>query len=245
MDKFSTNELLTIYLSRHLENYTIGYAGTGSLIGMGACFVAQDLHAPDLSWVAGESGFINPSPPLVKSISGYSPRTEATKSMNAIMRFLAKGFDFFIAEAGQIDGNARINRQFLPDGSYAPGTGSTVFLQRAKKVLLFSTLHNKKILVEKVNFVSAWRKIINPFDLTILITPEGIFSWKLAEQNKNLMVPELVGVFESSKSPEEIQKITGFQFEISKNLETIPSPNDEEIDSLKEIVDPLSYLKEN
>ena len=134
MKNLSTNQLLSIYLSRHLENYNFGYAGTGSLVGMAACFLAQDLHAPGLSLVAGESGFINPSPPLVKSISGYSPRTEATKSMNAIMRFLGKGFDFFIAEAGQIDGEARINRQFLPDGTCAPGTGSTVYLQRAKKV---------------------------------------------------------------------------------------------------------------
>jgi hypothetical protein len=211
---------------------------------MAACFLAQDLHAPDLSWVAGESGFINPSPPLVKSISGYSPRTEATKSMNAIMRFLAKGFDFFIAEAGQIDGEARINRQFLPDGSCAPGTGSTVFLQRAKKVLFFSAKHNKEILVDKVSYVSAWRKISNPYDLTILLTPEGIFSWKFIDQKQEKAEPELVGIFENSKTPEKIQEMTGFNFQTSKNLEEIPPPNNEELDSLKEIVDPFRYLVE-
>ncbi|OLS23202.1 MAG: hypothetical protein HeimC3_25430 [Candidatus Heimdallarchaeota archaeon LC_3] len=241
MTDFSTNELLAIYLSRYLENNTLGFTGTGSLIGMAACLIAQDLHAPDLSWVAGESGFINPSPPLVKSLSGFSPRTEATKSMNAIMRYLSRGFDFFIAEAGQIDGKARINRQYYADGSCAPGTGSTAFLQLAKKVLLFSTEHSKKVLVDKVKFVSAWRKMKHELDYTIYVTPEGVFSWK---KIKNEQFPELIGIFQASNTPEKIQSITGFDFQVSKNLEVIPEPNEEEIDALKDIVDPFGRINE-
>ncbi len=241
MTDFSTEELLAMYLSRYLENKTFGFTGTGSLIGMAACLIAQDLHAPDLSWIAGESGFINPSPPLAKSLSGFSPRTEATKSINAIMRYLSRGIDFFIADAGQIDGKARINRQYYADGSCAPGTGSTPFLQIAKKALLFSTEHSKNVLVDEVKFVSAWRKMRNELDFTILVTPECVFSWK---KMKNDQFPELVGIFESSKTTEKIQSITGFDFEVSKNLEVIPGPNADEIDALKEVVDPFGRINE-
>ena len=244
LSELSISELIAIYLSRHLENHSFGYAGTGSLIGVAACLLAQDLHAPDLTWIAGESGFINPSPPLVKSLSGFSPRTEATKSMNAILRYLGRGVDFFIAEAGQIDGKARINRQTNPDGTCAPGNGSTAFLQSARRVLLFTTKHSKDILVDNVKFVSAWGKLHSTIDYTILITPQGVFSWKAEKKDSNLLTPELIGIFEHSKPVSEIQKITGFTFNVSKNIETVPYPSEEEIDSLRDVVDPLKHLED-
>ncbi|MFW9928459.1 MAG: hypothetical protein ACFFD1_03625 [Candidatus Thorarchaeota archaeon] len=241
MSDLTPRELLAIYISRYLKNETFGFAGTGSLVAVAACLMAQDLYSPDLSWVAGESGFINPSPPLVKSISGYNPRTEATKSMNAIIRFLSRGFDFFLAEVGQIDEKGRINRQFRPDGSCAPGTGSTSFLRKAKNVYLFSSKHSPDILTKKSLFISAWREKKDELQNTFLFTPEGLFKWISV---KNVVKPQLVAIYNQSKKPEEIAEETGFEFKVANNLEVIKNPNDEEIYSLREVVDTHGYLRE-
>ncbi len=236
-------ELLVISLARYVEEKTLGFVGTGSLLGIAACMLAENLYTPDITWLAGETGFINPAPPLVKSLSGYTPRTEATKSLNAVLRYLSRGFDFFIAEVGQIDKIGRINRQTSPEGKCTAGTGSSSFMSKAKKLLLFSLEHSQRVFVEKVPFVTVRSNINRPDHKVYVFTPEGIISWHTNPDNKNEILPFLIAVYDHSRPIEEIQENTGFDLRVSDDLKLIQPPDEEELDAIKTI-DPFGYLND-
>ena len=231
-------EKIALYLSRQLKNGELGFVGTGSVLGMAACLLAQDLTAPDLSWIAGESGFVNPSPPLVRSVSGFQPRTEATKSVNAITRYLGKGVDFFIIEVFEIDEKARINRQMASDYAYAQGSGSTPYLRLAKKALLFTREHSPSILIKKTQFVSTSR-IHDKGKTTLLVTPLAVFEWTDKSEK-----PVLISFFSQGPNEETIRKKTGFDYLRANEISVVPEPSSEETDSLRTVVDPRGFLRD-
>ena len=239
MDDLSISEKLTIYLARQLKDKEFGFVGTGSLIGMAACLMAQELTTPDLSWIAGESGYINPAPPLVKSVSGYHPRTEATKSVNAIMRYQGKGMDFYIAEIAQMDGLAQINQSYNINNGYGLGTASSPYLRLAKRAFLIAKEHTPSILPKNVTFVSARRDLEKPDSETYLLTPYVAIQWRYEHKPK----PIITEYFPPLKDIHELKTITGFQFEFSENVKPIPEPTEEEIIALHEI-DSKKFLKE-
>ena len=240
MENLSVNEKLTIYLARHLKDKEFGYVGTGSLIGMAACLLAQELFAPDLSWIAGESGYINPAPPLVKSISGYHPRTEATKSVNAIMRYQGKGMDFYLAEVTQMDGSAQINQSYNINNAIGLGTASSPYLLLAKRTYFIVKEQNQDILPRNVSFVSARRDISKTDNETCLITPYIVIRWKYENEPKAIITE----YFSPMKDINELKTITGFEFIISESLKPVLEPTEEEIIALHEI-DSKEFLKED
>ena len=92
---YSYKELMVIVLARDLEDGEVGHVGMGGGIPAAACFLAQKLHAPNMTALI--AGFVNPKPRALYP-SGVDARNfEGSEAIGS-------GYDTFsYTEAGLID----------------------------------------------------------------------------------------------------------------------------------------------
>jgi glutaconate CoA-transferase subunit B len=129
---------------------------------------------------------------------------------------------FFLGGA-QIDGEAKINL-VRADGKRFPGSfGSAYMYPIVPRVILFREEHSPRVLVKKVDFVSASG---NP---AALVTGKALFSW---QRDQRRFCLESV---HPGHSADEIRKDTGFDYDAVAPKET-PAPSVEEINLLRTTV---------
>jgi glutaconate CoA-transferase, subunit B len=121
--------------------------------------------------------------------------------------------DTFFLGGAQIDGSAAINL-VRADGRRFPGSfGSAFMYPMVNNTILFREEHSKRVLVPKVEFVSARG------DPAALLTGKALFSWQKDKRRFRL---------ESVHEAGDIRSETGFDFDSSKEtmLTAEPSPED-------------------
>src|SRR5258706_11805332 len=107
--------------------------------------------------------------------------------------------DVFFLGGAQIDGAANINLVQV-EGRRFPGSfGSAFMYQAVRKVILFREEHSKRVLVPKVEFISAAG---NPH---ALLTGKAQFSWDRAKRRFRLIS------FHENNTVQDIQANTGFE----------------------------------
>jgi glutaconate CoA-transferase subunit B len=253
--KYTLKELLACVLSRELKDGTLGLVGASSLVPMAACMLAQEMHAPNLTWISGGSGYVNPLPPLVLSSSAYRSRAEAVLPMERVQVMQGRRIDFFFAGAMQVDKWGRINLVGVGnplENKYTirgPGSAGVSFSARAKRLFIYLNRHNKRIFVDNLDFVSAVPQKPEIFDEEkqkmknhLLISPLGVFEF--APPSKSLYPISV----HPNVSLEDVIRNTGFDFDNSfdkKNLFTTIEPSEEELEILRETVDPQKLLQKN
>ena len=123
--------------------------------------------------------------------------------------------DVFFLGGAQIDGEANINL-VRAEGRRFPGSFGSAFMYSAvRKVILFREEHSTRVLVPKVEFISAAG---NP---AALLTGKALFSWQKDQRRFRLES------FHDS-DPEEIRASTGFHYDVAPGLvETAPPSRDE------------------
>lgn len=137
--------------------------------------------------------------------------------------------DAFFLSGGQIDGQANIN--LVGTGAYPevdvrwPGSFGSAFLYfLVPRVILFREEHSRRVLVEKVDFVSAPGTsepgVYRPGGPHALVTPLGLFHFDRA-----LARFRLVSVH-PGHTVEEIVAQTGFEFEREPAPAATPAPTD-------------------
>lgn len=137
--------------------------------------------------------------------------------------------DAFFLSGGQIDGQANIN--LVGTGAYPevdvrwPGSFGSAFLYfLVPRVILFREEHSRRVLVEKVDFVSAPGTsepgVYRPGGPHALVTPLGLFHFDRA-----LARFRLVSVH-PGHTVEEIVAQTGFEFERAPAPAATPAPTD-------------------
>ena len=128
--------------------------------------------------------------------------------------------DVFFLGGAQIDGKANINL-VEADGKRFPGSfGSAYLYPVVPRVILFREEHSRRVLVEKVDFVSASG---NP---AALLTGMALFSWQREKRRFRL---ESV---HPGHSPEEVRENTGFDYEAGAPVETA-APSAQELRLLR------------
>ena len=127
--------------------------------------------------------------------------------------------DVFFLGGAQIDGEGSINL-VRADGKRFPGSfGSAFMYSVVKKTILFREEHSKRVLVPKVEFVSARG---TP---GALLTGKALFSW--TGQRFRL---------ESTHEAGDIRDQTGFQYESPANIPVTMAPTAEDLDLLRSSV---------
>lgn len=120
---------------------------------------------------------------------------------------------FFLGGA-QIDAQGNINL-VQAEGRRFPGSfGSAFMYQAVPKVILFREEHSRRVLVPKVEFVSAAGKP------AALLTGKALFGW-----NGKFVLES----FHPGESVESIRAATGFDFDVGSSVAETPGPSEEEI----------------
>lgn len=144
--------------------------------------------------------------------------------------------DAFFFSGAQIDGSANINLVGIGDypqskvrfgGSY----GSAFLYYMIPRIILFRADHNARVLVPKVDFISAagtsppevWRRG-GPH---ALVTGKGVFSFDRAVGRFTL---ESV---HPGSTLEEIKDATGFSFDVAPDLKETEPPDAETLDLIR------------
>ncbi len=253
LEKFSLHELLACVLSRELKDKTLGLVGASSVVPMAACMLAQELQAPNLTWISGGSGYVNPLPPLIVSSSAYRSRAEAVIPMDRILVMQGRNIDFFFAGAMQVDNLGRINlvgvgnplkNEYTTRG---PGSAGVSFAARTKRLFIYLNNHDKRIFVKKLDFISSVpRKPLIIDEETkevknhILVSPLGVFEF--APPDKTMSIVSI----HPGVSLDDIINNTGFKFTNQTDKSSIPvteEPTEEELDILRETIDPNKLLR--
>jgi glutaconate CoA-transferase, subunit B len=125
--------------------------------------------------------------------------------------------DTFFLGGAQIDGSAAINL-VRADGRRFPGSfGSAFMYPMVKNTILFREEHSKRVLVPKVEFVSARG------DPAALLTGKALFSWQKDKRRFRL---------ESVHEAGDIHAETGFDFD-SGDIGLTPPPSAEDLALLR------------
>ena len=126
--------------------------------------------------------------------------------------------DVFFLGGAQIDGEANINL-VRAEGRRFPGSfGSAFMYQAVKRVILFREEHSPRVLVPKVEFISAAG---NP---AALLTGKALFSWQKEKRRFRL---------ESVHEPGDVRSVTGFSYDSPATVPLTPSPSAQELALLR------------
>ena len=126
--------------------------------------------------------------------------------------------DVFFLGGAQIDGEANINL-VRAEGRRFPGSfGSAFMYSVVKNTILFRDEHSKRVLVPRVEFVSARG------DPAALLTGKALFSWDREKRRFRL---------ESVHEPGDIRADTGFSFDAVDPPPLTPAPSAEDLALLR------------
>ena len=126
--------------------------------------------------------------------------------------------DVFFLGGAQIDGQANINL-VRAEGRRFPGSfGSAFMYSVVKRTILFREEHSPRVLVRRVEFISARG------DPAALLTGRALFSWQKAKRRFRL---------ESTHEPGDIRSQTGFDYDFQDETPLTPEPSAEDLALLR------------
>ena len=139
--------------------------------------------------------------------------------------------DVFFLGGAQIDGEANINL-VRAQGRRFPGSFGSAFMYfAAGRTVLFREEHSRRVLVPKVDFISApgWSapEVERRGGPQALLTGKALFSWQKEKRRFRL---ESVHPGNTSAG---IRDCTGFDYDVSPALQQTPAPTPEELALLR------------
>lgn len=202
---FSREELLACVIARLIEGARHVAVGAASPIPATACFLLQEKGMP-----------VRVS--LLQKRKG-NPFTEGSREL---FDLAGQGrIDVFFLGGAQIDGDANINL-VQAEGRRFPGSfGSAYMYAAAKKVILFREEHSRRVLVPKVEFISAAG---NP---AALVTGKAVFSWQKDKRRFRL------ASFHEGSSVDDVRASTGFEFDVDAAVHVTEAPSQTELGLLR------------
>ncbi|KLU61263.1 3-oxoadipate CoA-transferase subunit B [Peptococcaceae bacterium CEB3] len=251
---YSVAELMAAVMARHLKDGEVAVMGAVSMIPMAACRLAQETHAPNLSYIAGGSGAVNPhlEPLVFSSCAEENLRADAVLPLADVILLEGHGqrFSVFFGGGLQIDKYGNCNLVCVGDWYNpvlkGPGTVGLPFLPRAGRAVLYTTSHNARTFVEKVDFNSGpgfldgpetWSRQGLPGEgPALVVTPLCVFDFE--EQSKVMRLKSL----HPGVSREEVMGNTGFKPVLPAEVPTTPEPTLSELAILRRL-DPVGVLR--
>lgn len=252
MADYNTMELMIISASRELENGSTVGVGTGAPCA--AAMLAQKTHAPDLV-ILFEAGGISPQLPEMPISVGDSRtfyRAIKAGGMCDIMESCNRGLvDYTFLGGAQIDVYGNLNSTVIGDYDAPkvrlPGSGGANDFASFCWRTMVITPQDKRRFVEKVDFITTpgWLTGGNSRDESGLplgtgpyriITNMAIMGFE--EESKRMIVLSL----NPGSTKEDVQENCGFELLWSDELKDTKPPTKEELDILRNQVDPKGYI---
>jgi len=249
---YSAIELMICCAARALEDNRTVAVGTG--VPCAAAMLAQRTHAPGLV-VLFEAGGVAPQLPTMPISVGDSRtfyRGVMATSMADVMQFAQRGMiDYTFLGGAQIDPYGNLNSTVI--GNHAkpkvrfPGSGGACDLASFCWRTMVVTQQNSKRFVEKLDFrttpgflsgagareAAGLAAGSGPYRV---ITDLAVMGY--ADQSRRMQVLSL----HPGVALERVQAATGFALEVAQPLTATVPPSIEELQILREEVDPHRYI---
>ena len=181
----STQELLAVVLARDLADGERAIIGTNSDIQLAACNLARRMQAPDLWWVSGPGGMVNPDLGRLISTADHDnvEAAEAWLDLPDMIDFIdwqVHFFDFAILSAIQVDRFGNLNTVAVGDHGRpklrGPGTvGISALTGLSKRFYVLMSRHDRQALLHPGVTLDAVVKATG-FELVVEGAPFGAHS---------------------------------------------------------------------
>lgn len=206
MAPYASEELLACCIARLIGDARHVAVGAASPIPATGVFLSKFLYQKTLRIS------------LLHQRSG-NPFTEGSREL---FDLAGQGrIDVFFLGGAQIDGAANINL-VRAEGKRFPGSFGSAFMYSAvRNVILFREEHSRRVLVPRVEFISAAG---NP---AALLTGKALFSWQPDRRRFRLE-----SVHPGHTLP-EIREQTGFDYDVSKEAAETRAPSGEELRAIR------------
>ncbi|HYD57402.1 MAG TPA: CoA-transferase [Burkholderiales bacterium] len=200
--EYQREELLACAIARLIGDARHVAVGAASPIPATACALLQQQGLPLKVF-------------LLQKRTG-NPFTEGSREL---FDLAGQGrIDVFFLGGAQIDGQGNINL-VQAEGRRFPGSfGSAFMYQTVKNVILFREEHSRRVLVPKVEFVSAAGRP------AALLTGKALFGWDGGFVLRS---------FHPGESVASIREATGFEFRLDRAVQETPAPTANELAVLR------------
>ena len=136
--------------------------------------------------------------------------------------------DVFFLGGAQIDGEANINLVRAGESRFPGSFGSAFMYFSAKRTILFREEHSRRVLVPRVEFISApgWSppEVVRPGGPVALLTGRALFAWQRDRRRFRL---------ESVHDGEDVRSQTGFDYDAPAAVPRTPQPSAEDLALLR------------
>ena len=136
--------------------------------------------------------------------------------------------DVFFLGGAQIDGEANINLVQAGESRFPGSFGSAFMYFTAKRVILFREEHSKRVLVPKVDFISApgWSPpgVERRGGPVALLTGKALFGWQKDRRR---------WLLESLHDGEDVRGQTGFDYDAPAAVPRTPAPSSDDLAFLR------------
>jgi glutaconate CoA-transferase subunit B len=252
MTGYNAMELMICVASRLLENGKTVGVGTGAPCA--AAMLAQKTHAPDLFVIfeAGGLGPLLPSMPISVGDSRTFYRALMATSMGDVLDACARGMvDYTFLGGAQIDPYGNLNSTVVGDHKKPkvrfPGSGGANDFASFCWRTLVMTQHDRRRFVEKLDFLTTPGYITGPGAREAAGLPHNAGPYKVItnlavmgfdERTKRMQVESL----NPGVTFEQVQENTGFELLSAARVTDTQPPRSEELEILREQVDPYGYV---
>ena len=218
---YTPEELMAVAISRQVVDGETVAVGAVSPVPAAGCVLAEQLHAPQATFIILGSTAYYPFPAGSSELHFLAQRGE---------------LDLFFLSGLQIDRHGNLNLHVIgdykaPTVRAAGAYGSAMLYYMAHRVVLFRAEHSRRTLVEKVDFVTGAAE--TPLDVyreggpTKLITPKATLHWDSGAAEW------LLESIQPGSSLQDVKENTGFELRVSAGVSTTPGPTEQELATLR------------
>jgi glutaconate CoA-transferase subunit B len=235
---YARGHVMATAMARNLRDGELVFMGANSLIPMAGTRLAQLTHAPNLTMMAGASGGVNTLlEPLAPSSGDYANLVaEAVMPFNEVLMLLAGGrADVFFVGGLQVDRRGNCNLVRVGPANKprlrGPGSAAIPWAHRARRTIIYTTTHDKRVFVPRVDFVSmpGWseRQGHTHNGPELVVTPMAIMDFTEAGDMRLVSVHPGVTL-------DEVRDNTGFDLAMPEgDLPATPEPTTEELQLMR------------
>lgn len=254
---YEPHELMVCRIASEMrqEGDFVTILGSFTPLAYASYMLAKLTHAPD-AWLVGYNAI--GMPPVQLSFTGTEGA--AYRGSYARSAFTPNGHLVHLGTHGllecvssaQIDGDGAINLTSIGDPD-APkvrlpgGAGSPEVLQNYRKVVAYFSKHDRRTLVERVDFATgrrapisadarAARGLVTEGPVTI-VTPLAVLT--KSEDD----APFALASVHPGVSVDEVVENTGFALDVPADVPATPTPTEAQLTLLRERIDPLGTVR--
>ena len=244
-------------LARDIADGERAIIGTNSDIQLAACNLARHLQAPNLWWVSGPGGMVNPDVGKLISTADFAniETAQAWLDLPGMIDFIdwqVHFFDFAILSAIQADRFGNLNTVVVGDHAKprlrGPGTvGISALTGLSRRFNVLMARHDRHAFVAKVDFVcgagfldggnSREARGLPAGGPRLVVSPLGVFDFEPV--TRAMRVKSL----HPGVTREAVHDATGFELVVDGDPPVTAMPTAQEIAVLRQRVDSTGVLR--